>query len=85
MGWHMGEQIDFISRLWPLFLSSSHCVPGEEQHPSVQPDEKHADYLSRTEQYWIKLARSNMGPDAKEKKVVKVAHAMAKTFYEDSV
>ncbi|XP_075571296.1 kelch domain-containing protein 4 isoform X2 [Pelecanus crispus] len=58
---------------------------GEEQHPSVQPDEKHADYLSRTEQYWIKLARSNMGPDAKEKKVVKVAHAMAKTFYEDSV
>ncbi|XP_075367099.1 kelch domain-containing protein 4 isoform X3 [Mycteria americana] len=58
---------------------------GEEQHPSVQPDEEHADYLSRTEQYWIKLARSNMGPDAKEKKVVKVAHAMAKTFYEDSV
>ncbi|XP_010716506.1 kelch domain-containing protein 4 isoform X2 [Meleagris gallopavo] len=58
---------------------------GEEQHPSVQPDEKHADYLSRTEQYWIKVARSNMGPDAKEKKVVKVAHAMAKTFYEDSI
>ncbi|KFO77888.1 Kelch domain-containing protein 4, partial [Cuculus canorus] len=58
---------------------------GEEQHPSVQPDEKPADYLSRTEQYWIKLARSNMGPDAKEKKVVKVAHAMAKTFYEGSV
>uniref|UniRef100_A0A8C9FE53 Kelch domain containing 4 n=1 Tax=Pavo cristatus TaxID=9049 RepID=A0A8C9FE53_PAVCR len=58
---------------------------GVEQHPSVQPDEKHADYLSRTEQYWIKVARSNMGPDAKEKKVVKVAHAMAKTFYEDSV
>ncbi|XP_072728707.1 kelch domain-containing protein 4 isoform X1 [Ciconia boyciana] len=58
---------------------------GEEQHPSVQPDEEHADYLSRTEQYWIKLARSNMGPDAKEKKVVKVAHAMAKAFYEDSV
>jgi len=26
-----------------------------------------------------------MGPDAKEKKVVKVAHAMAKTFYEDSI
>uniref|UniRef100_G1N686 Kelch domain containing 4 n=1 Tax=Meleagris gallopavo TaxID=9103 RepID=G1N686_MELGA len=42
---------------------------GEEQHPSVQPDEKHADYLSRTEQYWIKVARSNMGPDAKEKKL----------------
>ncbi|XP_010225420.1 PREDICTED: kelch domain-containing protein 4-like, partial [Tinamus guttatus] len=58
---------------------------GEEQHPSVQPGEKQADYQSRTEQYWIKLARSNMGPDAKEKKVQKVAHAMAKTFYEDSV
>ncbi|PKU35798.1 kelch domain-containing protein 4 [Limosa lapponica baueri] len=57
---------------------------GEEQHPSVQPGEEHTDYLSRTEQYWIKFARSNMGPDAKEKKVVKVAHAMAKTFYEDS-
>ncbi|OXB78415.1 UNVERIFIED_CONTAM: hypothetical protein H355_009186 [Colinus virginianus] len=58
---------------------------GEEQHPSVQPDEKHADYLSRTEQHWIKVARSNMGPDAKERKVVKVAHAMAKAFYEDSI
>ncbi|XP_065497241.1 kelch domain-containing protein 4 isoform X3 [Caloenas nicobarica] len=58
---------------------------GAEQHPAVEPEEKHADYLSRTEQYWIRLARSNMGPDAKEKKVVKVAHAMAKTFYEDSV
>jgi len=79
----MEEQIAFIS--WRLSLSSSRCELGEEQHPSVQPGETHADYLSRTEQYWIKLARSNMGPDAKEKKVVKVAHAMAKTFYEDSV
>ncbi|XP_064884893.1 kelch domain-containing protein 4 isoform X2 [Columba livia] len=58
---------------------------GEEQHPAVEPKEKHVDYLSRTEQYWVRLARSNMGPDAKEKNVVKVAHAMAKTFYEDSV
>ncbi|XP_030313513.1 kelch domain-containing protein 4 isoform X2 [Calypte anna] len=58
---------------------------GAEQHPSVQPGEEHPDFLARTEQYWIQLARSNMGPDAKEKKVVKVAHAMAKTFYEDSV
>lgn len=66
-------------------LSFSHCVSGEEQHPAVEPEEKHMDYLSRTEQYWIRLARSNMGPDAKEKNVVKVAHAMAKTFYEDSV
>lgn len=81
----MEEQIAVICCLWPLSLSSSHCALGDEQHPSVQPDEKHADYLSRTEQYWIKLARSNMGLDAKEKKVVKVAHAMAKTFYEDSV
>lgn len=66
-------------------MSSSHCVLEEEQHPTVQLDESHADYLSRTEQYWIKLACSNMGPNAKEKKVIKVAHAMAKTFYEDSV
>lgn len=66
-------------------LSFSHCVSGEEQHPAVEPKEKHVDYLSRTEQYWVRLARSNMGPDAKEKNVVKVAHAMAKTFYEDSV
>lgn len=57
---------------------------GEEQHPSVQPAEKLEDYLARTEQYWIELARSNMGPEAKEKKVVKVAHAMAKTVYKDS-
>ncbi|XP_053304283.1 kelch domain-containing protein 4 [Spea bombifrons] len=54
----------------------------EEEHPPVQPHEKYSDYLPRTEEYWIKLARANMGPEAKEKKVVKVAHAMAKTFYE---
>ncbi|XP_028931232.1 kelch domain-containing protein 4 isoform X1 [Ornithorhynchus anatinus] len=57
----------------------------EEQHPSVEPDEKFTDYLPRTEQYWVKLAQSNMGPDAKEKKVLKVAHAMAKTFFDSSV
>ncbi|NXF99893.1 KLDC4 protein, partial [Sakesphorus luctuosus] len=57
----------------------------EEQHPAVEPGENPEEYLSRTEQYWIKLARSHMGPEAKEKKVVKVAHAMAKTFHEDSV
>ncbi|XP_053127554.1 kelch domain-containing protein 4 isoform X1 [Hemicordylus capensis] len=56
----------------------------EEEHPAVQPDEKYPDYLSRTEQYWVKLARRNMGPDAKEKKTVKVGHAMAKAFYEGS-
>ncbi|KYO34571.1 kelch domain-containing protein 4 [Alligator mississippiensis] len=57
----------------------------EEQHPPAQPDEKYTDYLPRTEQYWIKLARRNMGPEAKEKKVLKVAHAMAKAFYEGLV
>ncbi|XP_069492271.1 kelch domain-containing protein 4 [Ambystoma mexicanum] len=55
----------------------------EEDHPIVNPSEEYVDYLPRTEQYWIKLARRNMGPDAKEKKVHKVAHAMAQTFYDD--
>lgn len=54
----------------------------DEQHPPVEPHEKYPDYLPRTEQHWIQLARANMGPEAKEKKVLKVAHAMAKTFYE---
>ncbi|XP_056381519.1 kelch domain-containing protein 4 isoform X2 [Hyla sarda] len=54
----------------------------EEQHPPVEPHEKYSDYLPRTEQHWIQLARENMGSEAKEKKVLKVAHAMAKTFYE---
>lgn len=48
----------------------------------MQQDEKMADYLSRTEQYWVNLARQNLGPDAKEKKAVKVGQAMAKAFYE---
>ncbi|XP_060644473.2 kelch domain-containing protein 4 isoform X1 [Anolis sagrei] len=56
----------------------------EEEHPVVQKDEKYTDYLSRTEPYWVKLARQNMGPEAKEKKTVKVGHAMAKAFYEGS-
>ncbi|KAM4614462.1 kelch domain-containing protein 4 [Discoglossus pictus] len=54
----------------------------EDEHPSVEPHEKYSDYLSRTEQYWIQLSQTNLGPDAKEKKVLKVAHAMAKTFYD---
>ncbi|NXH22130.1 KLDC4 protein, partial [Bucco capensis] len=57
----------------------------EQQHPSVQPAEKQPAYVARTEQYWIQVARSNMGLEAKEKKVLKVAHAMAKTFYEESL
>ncbi|XP_004069791.1 kelch domain-containing protein 4 isoform X1 [Oryzias latipes] len=55
----------------------------EEEHPSVQEGETVTDYQIRTEQYWIGIARSNMGPDAKDKKVAKVALAMAKVFYED--
>uniref|UniRef100_A0A8C5IKL0 Kelch domain containing 4 n=1 Tax=Junco hyemalis TaxID=40217 RepID=A0A8C5IKL0_JUNHY len=58
---------------------------GEQQHPAVQPGEAQAQYLARTEQYWLGLARSHMGPEAKDKKVLKVAHAMAKTFYEDPI
>uniref|UniRef100_A0A3Q2Q9L3 Kelch domain containing 4 n=1 Tax=Fundulus heteroclitus TaxID=8078 RepID=A0A3Q2Q9L3_FUNHE len=55
----------------------------EEDHPAVQEGETVTDYQIRTEQYWIKVARANMGPDAKDKKVAKVAAAMAKVFYED--
>ncbi|KAL9839262.1 kelch domain-containing protein 4 isoform 2-T2 [Geothlypis trichas] len=58
---------------------------GEQQHPAVQPGEAQAQYLARTEQYWLGLARSHMGPEAKDKKVLKVAQAMAKTFYEDPI
>ncbi|XP_029463892.1 kelch domain-containing protein 4 [Rhinatrema bivittatum] len=57
----------------------------EDQHPPVQPGEKYTDYLLRTEAYWLRLARGNMGSDAKEKKVLKVAHAMAKAFSEGDV
>ncbi|NXY04308.1 KLDC4 protein, partial [Pteruthius melanotis] len=56
---------------------------GEQQHPAVQPGEAQPQYLARTEPYWLRLARGHMGPEAKDKKVLKVAHAMAKTFYED--
>ncbi|XP_029951591.1 kelch domain-containing protein 4 isoform X2 [Salarias fasciatus] len=55
----------------------------EEEHPAVQEGETATDYQARTEQYWIKVARRNMGPDPKDKKVAKVAQAMAKVFYED--
>ncbi|XP_036896115.1 kelch domain-containing protein 4 [Sturnira hondurensis] len=57
---------------------------GEPQHPLVTPGEQFADYLPRTEQYWVRLARDDAGPDAKEKRVLKVAHAMAKAFFDDS-
>lgn len=55
----------------------------EEEHPVVQEGETLTDYQNRTEPYWVKLARANMGSDAKDKKVAKVAVAMAKVFYED--
>lgn len=57
-------------------------LPDEDEHPTVQEGEAVAEYQSRTQQYWIGLARSNMGPDAKDKKVAKVALAMAKVFYQ---
>nr|XP_015223679.1 PREDICTED: kelch domain-containing protein 4 isoform X2 [Lepisosteus oculatus] len=56
-----------------------------EEHPPVEEGESCPNYQRRTEQYWVKLARENMGPDAKDKKVVKVAQAMAKVFYEERV
>ncbi|XP_074488229.1 kelch domain-containing protein 4 [Sebastes fasciatus] len=55
----------------------------EEEHPAVQEGETVTDYQTRTEQYWMGLARANMGADAKDKKVAKVALAMAKVFFED--
>ncbi|NXU18875.1 KLDC4 protein, partial [Pardalotus punctatus] len=56
-----------------------------QQHPAVQPEEQQPQYVARTEQHWLALARSHMGPEAKDKKVLKVAHAMAKAFHEDAV
>ncbi|XP_033941289.1 kelch domain-containing protein 4 [Pseudochaenichthys georgianus] len=55
----------------------------EEEHPTVQEAETLVDYQSRTEQYWTGLSRVNLGPDAKDKKVAKIALAMAKVFFED--
>ncbi|XP_043083127.1 kelch domain-containing protein 4 isoform X2 [Puntigrus tetrazona] len=55
----------------------------DADHPPVKPGEALVDYQTRTEKYWLGLARANMGPDAKEKKVQKVGHAMAKVFFED--
>ncbi|KAJ3597088.1 hypothetical protein NHX12_003488 [Muraenolepis orangiensis] len=52
-------------------------------HPAVQKEEALEEYQARTEQYWVGLARTNMGPEAKDKKVGKVGLAMAKVFYED--
>ncbi|XP_033897769.1 kelch domain-containing protein 4 [Acipenser ruthenus] len=66
--------------------SEEESEEGEENdHPPVKPGEEYADYLSRTEEYWVKVSRANMGPEAKEKKVVKVARAMAKVLYDSLV
>ncbi|KAM6176739.1 kelch domain-containing protein 4 [Erethizon dorsatum] len=56
----------------------------EPRHPEVAAGEQYVDYLARTEQHWLQLAHDNLEPDAKEKKVLKVAQAMAKTFFNDS-
>lgn len=58
-------------------------ISDEEAHPAVQEGETVTDYQSRTESYWVGQARTNMGPEAKDKKVAKVALAMSKVFYED--
>lgn len=75
-----------VEVLYGLILILMSCfVPptdDDDEHPTVEPKEKYSDYLARTEQYWIQLARTNLGSEAKEKKVLKVGHAMAKTFYE---
>ncbi|RXN13535.1 kelch domain-containing 4 [Labeo rohita] len=65
--------------LWDVLVE----MDPNADHPPVKPGEALADYQTRTEKYWVGLARANMGPDAKEKKVQKVGHAMAKVFFED--
>lgn len=69
------------------FSSLSFFLLGREdlQHPEVARGEQYGEYLSRTEQHWLKLARNHVGPDAKEKKVLKVAQAMAKACFDDAV
>lgn len=67
----------------PLCFCSDDGGGGEGEHPAVLEGEAASEYQDRTRQYWVGLARANMGPDAKDKKVAKVALAMAKVFYED--
>ncbi|XP_070356394.1 kelch domain-containing protein 4 isoform X2 [Equus asinus] len=56
---------------------------GEQHHPLVRPGEQFADYLPRTEQYWVQLARDAAGPGAQEKSVLRAAHATASAFFDD--
>ncbi|XP_048461681.1 kelch domain-containing protein 4 isoform X1 [Rhincodon typus] len=57
----------------------------DDDHPPVQSEEPYSEYLSRTESYWIQLAKDNMGQNVKEKKALKMAQAMAKAFYDENV
>ncbi|KAM6223821.1 kelch domain-containing protein 4 [Rhynchocyon petersi] len=57
----------------------------EKAPPPVEHAESFGDYLSRTQPYWTARARQGLGPDTKDKKVLRSAHAMARTFFEDSV
>ncbi|XP_004437096.1 PREDICTED: kelch domain-containing protein 4 [Ceratotherium simum simum] len=57
---------------------------GEQHHPLVRPAEQFTDYLPRTEQYWVQLARDDAGPKVQEKTVLRVAHALAKAFFDGS-
>ena len=57
----------------------------DPQHPEVARGEQYEEYRSRTEHHWLKLARSHVGPEAKEKKVLKVAQAMAKSCFDYAV
>lgn len=67
-------------------LSHSFFLEWEDlQHPEVACGEQYEEYLSRTEQHWLQLARNHVGSEAKEKKVLKVAQAMAKTCFDDAV
>lgn len=61
------------------------CVvySSDAEHPPAESGETLIDYQTRTEKYWLGLARANMGLDAKDKKVQKVGLAMAKVFYEN--
>ncbi|XP_061679169.1 kelch domain-containing protein 4 isoform X2 [Syngnathoides biaculeatus] len=56
----------------------------EDEHPAAKAGETLTEYQARTEQYWMGLAHANMGADAKDKKVAKVALAMAKVFFEEN-
>ncbi|KAF5914979.1 hypothetical protein HPG69_016268 [Diceros bicornis minor] len=56
----------------------------KQHHPLVRPGEQFTDYLPRTEQYWVQLARDDAGPKVQEKTVLRVAHALAKAFFDGS-